>query len=101
MRRPVNRELDPRNSADTEHDLLPARLMDGTVAKQPGVRLQQVGIPFEQRAEMSRSGLLFAFEEEFEVNRRLDSRRSQGVERGQHSNDWRLVVARRAGIETP
>ena len=56
--------------------------MDGTVAKEPEVGAEQVAVAIEGGGEMRGASLLFAFEEELEIDGRALMDGAQGVERG-------------------
>ena len=63
----VERDVDARDAARAEDDLLAAALVDGPVADQPDVARQQVLVLLEDVREVRRAGLFLAFEDEFEV----------------------------------
>src|SRR5262249_29517197 len=97
----VDRDLDVGDAAGTEVELLAARLMNGPVAQQPELRLQQLRVPPEDLRQMRRAGLLLTFEEDFEPDRRLQAGGAQGIEGGHQADDRRLVIARAAAVEAP
>src|SRR5262245_2007687 len=99
--RTVERELDARDAADAEHDLLAPRLMNRPVAEEPGVCPKERSVTLEVRLEVPRPGFLFALEEEFEIDRRCHARGPERVDGGEHCDDRGFVVACRSAVETP
>ena len=97
----VDGRLYVRDASGPEVELHAACLVDGAVAEQPGVGLQQAALRLEQGLHVRRACLLLALEEELDVHRGSDAARLQGVERREQADDWRLVVACGARIEPP
>jgi hypothetical protein len=95
----VDRDLEPDDAARAEEDLRPAALVHRAVAEDPGIGCQLLRVPREQRREVRRARLLFAFEDEAQVDARRTARGAQGFDRGEQAEDRRLVVAGAARVE--
>ena len=100
-RRAVRRDHDIRHAAHAEHHLLAPALVHRSVGEHPAIAREQCGVPFEQGASMPIARFLFAVEVELEVHARLAPRCTQRIERREHGDDRRLVVAGRARVQAP
>ena len=99
--RSVERELQIDHASRTKEQLHPTALVDRPVAEDPGIGTQSVRIFREIGREMRRARLFFTFKNETKVHCRLDVGEAQRVERGQHGDDWRLIVPGRTREEAP
>jgi hypothetical protein len=73
--------------------------VDRAVAEEPDVGAQEVGVAREHLAQVRRTGFLLALEEQLEVHRQRHACGAERVDRPQHRDDRRLVVARGARID--
>src|SRR5262249_6963195 len=95
----VERQLDVGDAARAEEDLHLPRLVNGAVAEEPEIGLQEVRVLPEHVPEVRRADLLLAFAEELQVDGQRDTGGLEGVEGREDADDRRLVVARGAGVE--
>ena len=98
-RRTVDGHLDVGDAARAEVELHVAALVHRAVAQQPAVGVELTIVIFDIALEVRRARFLFALEHEPQIDGRLRLDRVQRVERGEHGDDRRLVVARRAPVQ--
>ena len=88
----VHGEFEPAVAAHAEHDLRSARRVHRPVADQPEVGPEIVSEELHVLAQMGRTGLLLALEEEDEFGLSVDRRRCERIDGGEERGEWRLVV---------
>src|SRR6267143_3997996 len=88
----VDREVDVRIAAHTKDRLLPARLVDWSIADVPGVGVQQILVQRDDFAKVGRARFLLAFEKESDVRGRLDLASFKRSERSQNGHHSSLII---------
>src|SRR6266478_4126715 len=67
--------------------------MHRSIAEEPEVGCQQILVVLQQAFYVRAAGFLFTFEEKLEVGFRRDASSFQGVNRGEHGDDYTFIVA--------
>ena len=97
--RPLDLDLDVGHAAQAVGD---GRLVDRRhrrVADDADIGLEQIEVRFDEGAQVGRGDLLFAFEQELQVDRRAIARLQVRLQRLDVDEELPLVVGRAAGVD--
>ena len=101
-RGPVHRHLHPHRAAHPEGQLRPPALVRGAIEEEPDVDLVELfGPHFHVAAQIARTRLLLAVEEEHQVRGGRHALLPKRVQYGKHRRDGRLVVAGGTRVDAP
>ena len=95
----VDGDGDVRVSARAEDDGLSAALVDGAIADDEDVAVDEVAMGGEDLLEVERAGLFFAFPEEADVGVEGDAGGFEGVKGGELGEDGGFVVSGTARVK--
>src|SRR5262249_168703 len=99
--RSIDGHFEVGRPASAEVHLHAMTLMDWSVAENPGIGMEQIGVLVEKGLKMRRAGFFLALEEKSQIHRDRSVSSRQCVERGHKANYGCLVVAGRARIQAP
>lgn len=86
-------------AAGAEDDGLQAALVDGAIADEEDVSVDEAGIGGEDLLEVGRAGFFFTFPDEADVGVERDVGGTEGVEGGELGEDGGLVITGGAGVD--